>query len=145
MPANQRPQTFHLSPTPHVPNSRLPVLVYRSAIPTPSLPDSLSPAIACEIIEPNHWLKGGVFKHYPACHFHSVTHEAYAVFKGWSKIRLGRGPLDDDLDKDVVIDVSVGDVIVLPAGVAHCSVESSDDYEYVGLYPEVSFPIVRAV
>lgn len=32
----------------------------------------------------------------------------------------------------------MGDAIVLPAGVAHCSLESSTDYEYVGLYPKGS-------
>lgn len=36
-----------------------------------------------------------------------------------------------------------GDVLVLPAGTAHASVESSGDYKYIGIYPEVSnfFPL----
>lgn len=34
--------------------------------------------------------------------------------------------------------LSVGDVIVLPAGVAHCCLESEEGYEYVGLYPKGS-------
>jgi uncharacterized protein YjlB len=46
-------------------------------------------------------------------HFHSVTHECYGVFKGSSRLLLGRGPLDDEkCGKEV--DVGVGDVIVLP-------------------------------
>lgn len=118
--------------TPHVPNSPLPVLIYRSALPTDATPTSV-----CETIEPNNWLKGGVFKHYGAHHFHSVTHECYAVFRGKSTLLLGRGPLDPADDDDLVVDLKEGDAIVLPAGVAHCSLESSPDYEYVGLYPKV--------
>ncbi|KAG0646139.1 hypothetical protein D0Z07_8231 [Hyphodiscus hymeniophilus] len=64
--------------TPHVPNSALPVLVYRAALPTDATPTSV-----CETIEPNNWLKGGVFKHYGAHHFHSITHECYAGSPHW--------------------------------------------------------------
>jgi uncharacterized protein YjlB len=130
-----RPEQYFIrNSTPHVPNSSLPVLIYRSALPPDPDPDSV-----CATIEPNDWLKGGVFKHYPAHHFHSVTHECYAVFKGRSRLLLGRGPLDEESEHDLLVDLNVGDAIVLPAGVAHCSLESSDDYEYVGLYPKVRF------
>lgn len=123
-------QHFVPKSTKHVPNSLLPVLIYRSC-----LPPSPTPSTVCSTIEPNNWLKGGVFKHYPAHHFHSVTHECYAVFRGSSKLLLGRGPLDEEGGVEVV--VREGDAIVLPAGVAHCSIESSENYEYVGLYPKV--------
>lgn len=127
------PETYFLQrPTPHVPNSPLPVLVYRSALPLNPTPES-----TCELIEGNNWLEGGIFKHYPVHHFHSITHECYAVFKGCSKLLLGRGPLDPATEDDLLVDLNEGDVIVLPAGVAHCSLESSEDYEYVGLYPKV--------
>jgi uncharacterized protein YjlB len=129
------PERYYIKKsTPHVPNSPhgFPVLIYRSAVPTDATPTSV-----CKIIEPNNWLKGGVFKHYGAHHFHSVTHECYAVFKGHSKLLLGRGPLDPADEDDLVVDLKEGDAIVLPAGVAHCSLESSQDYEYVGLYPKV--------
>ncbi|KAF4634757.1 hypothetical protein G7Y89_g3345 [Cudoniella acicularis] len=128
------PEQYYIKrSTPHVPNSPLPVLVYRSVL--LSNPD---PASTCAAIEPNDWLKGGVFKHYGAHHFHSVTHECYAVFKGHSRLLLGRGPLDPEDDHDLLLDLKEGDAIVLPAGVAHCNLESSDDYEYVGLYPKGS-------
>lgn len=108
------PEKYFLTkPTPHVPNSRLPVLIYRSVILANPTPDSI-----CAAIEPNDWIKGGIFKHYPAHHFHSVTHELYAVFKGHSHLLLGRGPLDEE--SGVEVDLRVGDCIVLPAGVAHC-------------------------
>ena len=109
-------QYFIKTSTPHVPNSALPVLVYRSA-----LPDNPSAESTCARIEPNKWLKGGVFKHVGTHHFHSVTHECYAVFKGHSRLMLGRGPLDPETEDDLLLDLGVGDAIVLPAGVAHCS------------------------
>lgn len=38
----------------------------------------------------------------------------------------------------IQVDVRAGDVIVLPAGTAHSSLESYDDYRYIGVYPKVS-------
>lgn len=122
------PETYYISyPTPHVPNSALPVLIYRSVLPTNPIPESI-----CSRIQPNKWLKGGVFKHYPAHHFHSVTHECYAVFKGHSRLLLGRGPLDPETEEDVLVELKMGDAIVLPAGVAHCSTYS--DYVSMALW-----------
>ena len=189
-------------PTIHVPNSRFPALIYRSAIPLPPLPlkspsssggatdeasvstdkalVSADEALAQQTIEPNGWAYGGTFKTYWACHFHSVTHECYVVVRGGSLLRLGRGPLDGlssgegrggdaggengggrrygdadavDLrwnpsvaerevrDGDIWVWVARGDAIVLPAGVSHCSVAATRDYEYLGFYPEVCEPL----
>ncbi|KAF2091216.1 hypothetical protein K490DRAFT_54110 [Saccharata proteae CBS 121410] len=128
------PETYHFSPTPHVPNSTLPVLLYRNVLPHP--PDAAS---VQAFIEPNRWLRGGVFKTVTTHHFHSLTHECYAVFRGSSTLLLGRGPLDcADEAAATVVEVEEGDVIILPAGVAHCSLDSAHDYEYMGLYPEGS-------
>lgn len=49
----------------------------------------------------------------------------------------GVGPLDDETD-GVTFEMKAGDIAVHAAGVAHRNVESSGDYEYVGLYPKVS-------
>jgi len=128
------PECYYLKKsTAHVPNSPLPVLVYRNVLPSEPTAETTRDAI-----EPNDWLQGGVFKHYPAHHFHSVTHECYAVFKGSSRLLLGRGPLDQPDGGNVEVELGPGDAIVLPAGVAHCSIRSENDYEYVGLYPRGS-------
>lgn len=138
------PETYYITKsTPYVPNSPLPVLVYRGALTSTPTAESIK-----ALIEPNGWLQGGIFKHYPAHHFHSLTHECYAVFKGRSRLLLGKGPLDDATgdgmtdgngDRNVEVTVGVGDAIVLPAGVAHCCLESEGEYEYVGLYPKVRY------
>jgi len=130
---SNHPETYYLkTPTPHVPNSLLPVLIYRSVFPTNSTPD-----IICKQIEPNNWLRGGVFGHFAHHHFHSITHECYAVFRGYSRLLLGKGPLDESTE-GIEVDLKEGDAIVLPAGVAHCSLESGGEYGYVGLYPKGS-------
>ncbi|KAF2093368.1 hypothetical protein NA57DRAFT_61494 [Rhizodiscina lignyota] len=124
------PETFYISPTPHVPNSKFPVLVYRNVFSDPT-PDSIQ-----ESIEKNDWLTGGTWGPYKNSHFHSVTHECYAIYQGSSRLQLGKGPLDGK--GGVEVDVAKGDVIVLPAGTAHCSLSSDGGYEYMGLYPKGS-------
>jgi uncharacterized protein YjlB len=137
------PEQYHVhAPTSHVPNSRLPVLIYRSALPGSTgsdLATAATPAAAAaaarDLIERNHWFYGGTFKTYWRHHFHSVTHECYAVVRGQSRMLLGVGPLDceveDDEDegreeeggkgeaerKGVEVVVGEGDVIVLPVSV----------------------------
>jgi uncharacterized protein YjlB len=112
MPQNtlQPPEQHSLPPTTHVPNSRLPVLIYRSVLPSPQTPESVR-----TFIESNLWKQEGpVWGHYPAHHFHSVTHECYAVIKGSSRLLLGRGPLEDETESGQEVDLGAGDVIVLP-------------------------------
>lgn len=137
------PEQYHVhAPTSHVPNSRLPVLIYRSALPRGTGSDlttaaSAAAATARDLIERNHWFYGGTFKTYWRHHFHSVTHECYAVIRGQSRMLLGVGPLDcevEDEDEDegreeeegekggaerrgVEVVVGEGDVIVLPVSV----------------------------
>jgi uncharacterized protein YjlB len=79
---------------------------------------------------------GGVFAHFPNYHFHSVTHECFAVVKGSGTVLLGKGPLDKG-ERGIEVDLRPGDVVVLPAGVAHYILDSDTDYSYVGLYPKV--------
>ena len=104
----QEPETYYLTPTTHVPNSPLPVLVYRNVLQGENGEESMK-----QKIESNKWMSGGSFKHWPAHHFHSVTHECYAAFKGSSRMLLGRGPLDG-IDGGAEVEMYAGDIIVLP-------------------------------
>ena len=56
------------------------------------------------------------------------------IFQGHSRLLLGK--IEDG--KGLEVDVQAGDVIVLPAGTAHSSLDSSPNYRYVGVYPQVS-------
>jgi uncharacterized protein YjlB len=109
--ASTNPETYYLPPTVHVPNSPLPTLVYRNVLGE----DDLTAVSTRDVMEKNHWMQGGVFKTYKAHHFHSVTHECYAVFKGKSTLLLGVGPTDEE--KGVQVNVETGDIIVLPVSI----------------------------
>lgn len=107
------PETFYVKPTPHVPNSRLPVVVYRGAL------KDTSPENILATIEPNGWLKGGQWKTFKTVHFHSNTHECYGIIKGSSTYRLGKSSVDADYDEDgnpngTTFFAQAGDVFVLP-------------------------------
>jgi uncharacterized protein YjlB len=78
--SSQQPELYWAKPTPHCPNSKLPILVYRNV-----LPEDLGIESTTKAFEANDWVRGGVFKHYPAAHFHSNTHECYAAIKGTTK------------------------------------------------------------
>lgn len=68
---------------------------------------------------------GGVYDWH---HFHARTHEVLGCSQGNAVLRLGG---KDGAD----IAVGAGDVIVIPAGLAHCRVTASDDFRVVGAYP----------
>ncbi|KIM93785.1 hypothetical protein OIDMADRAFT_61419 [Oidiodendron maius Zn] len=123
------PEQYHLKPTPHVPNSDLPVLVYRNVLPKPYEEDSAS-----HFLEANNWEKRGTWGTIKIRHFHPNSHECYGIFRGQSVLLLGEG--HSDASGGERISVSAGDVVVLPAGTAHSSVTSTDDYRYVGVYPK---------
>lgn len=94
-------------------------------------------------------------------HFHPNTHECYgsfrdgalsahphdhtskkyltaipAVLQGKSRLVLGR-ERHETATGGVEVDVSAGDVVVVPAGVSHRSLSAEGEYRYIGVYPEV--------
>ncbi|KAF9883610.1 hypothetical protein FE257_003117 [Aspergillus nanangensis] len=70
-------------------------------------------------------------------HFHPNSHECYGAFQGSSTLLLGAAAGDGN-ETGLKITVRAGDVLVLPAGTAHSSVDSQGDYRYVGVYPQAS-------
>lgn len=107
-----------------IPNSRLPLLVYRQAVP--------ADAAAIErLFAANRWppaWRNGVHAFH---HFHSTAHEVLGVARGEVSVLFG-GPAG------TVLTVRAGDVIVVPAGVAHCNQGQSGDLLIVGAYPDNS-------
>jgi uncharacterized protein YjlB len=72
----------------------------------------------------NAW-RGGVFQFH---HYHSITHEVIGVYQGESILQFGG-------DGGESIYVQAGDVIVIPAGVAHKNLGSNVGFQVVGAYP----------
>ena len=110
-----------------VPNSALPLLVYRAAL------DDRSAGAVQDLFARHGWGGGwvnGVFSHH---HYHSTAHEVLGVVSGWAEVLFG-GPGGERLR------VEAGDVVVVPAGVAHCNVGQGGGFACVGAYPAGQHP-----
>src|ERR1043165_3316028 len=109
------------------PNSRLPVLIYRGVLAPPD-------AAAFErMFDANDWSpawRNGLFSVH---HYHSTAHEVLGIYGGQVTARLG-GP------RGATVTLVAGDVVVIPAGVAHKNDGASPDFRAVGAYPAGTAP-----
>jgi uncharacterized protein YjlB len=108
-------------------NPRLPFVLYRDAIDLSGTPD---PEEVIEKVFRSHgwgdmW-RNGIF---PYVHYHSMIHEGLGVARGRAKVRFGGAKGQD-------IDLSQGDVVVLPAGTGHQGLWASPDLMVIGCYPK---------
>ncbi|MBV9337774.1 MAG: cupin domain-containing protein [Solirubrobacterales bacterium] len=107
-----------------IPNSSLPVVLYRGA-----LADSAGAAAYQKLFAGHRWLgawRDGIF---PFHHFHSTAHEVLGIAAGEAEVMLG-GPQGRRFQ------LRRGDVVVLPAGTGHCNLGSSAGLLVVGAYPD---------
>src|SRR6266508_276300 len=65
---------------------------------------------------------------YPYVHYHSMTHEAMGVARGRVKARFGG-------DQGQELELSAGDVAILPAGTGHQCLWASPNLMVFGAYP----------
>jgi uncharacterized protein YjlB len=120
------PQLFRFRDDGETPNNRLPLVVYRSAL---RLDEAYDPAAVFEATFARHgWREAWRDGIYDFLHFHSATHEVLGFARGRVTIEFGgrRGR---------TLTLNAGDVAVLPAGIGHRRVASSDDLLVVGAYP----------
>ncbi|KAK1837965.1 cupin domain-containing protein [Colletotrichum chrysophilum] len=155
-----QPETYFVKRTEHCPNSDFPVLVYRGVLGTG---DELDEDEVSEKLQQYGWVKKGTWGTITLKHFHPNTHECYGshssfsldtfkvsltelhpgIFQGRSELVFGEGG-SDPAGSGVRCWVRPGDVVVVPAGVAHASVADEKaapgekEYRYVGVYPEES-------
>jgi len=122
----KQPQQYILHDDGTFPNSKLPVLHYKGIL---RLPVFFPAAAVRRLFRKNGWTnnwRDGVFTYH---HYHSNTHEALAVCKGSTVLQLGG-------EKGEMVKLEKGDVIIIPAGVAHRNLGKERDIICVGGYPE---------
>ncbi len=115
-----------LAPHGGIPNNpQCPLLVYPGAVAI----EGVDPAVRFEdLFEANDWppaWRDGVF---PFHHFHSSAHEVLGVYSGRVTVLFGG-------EQGVQVQAGPGDVIVVPAGVAHKRVARQGNLGVVGAYP----------
>jgi uncharacterized protein YjlB len=122
---SSKTQHFRLKDDGKFPNSKLQAVLYKGILDL----NVIFPAAAVrQLFRSNNWKnfwKSGIFEYH---HYHSVTHEAIAVIKGKTILQLG-GP------KGKKITIEKGDVLIIPAGVAHKNLKAENDVSCIGAYP----------
>lgn len=125
------PKTYRLAPNGPFPNNpHLPLLLYPQVV---TLKDKDPAAVFETRFQIHNWggtWRNGVFTFH---HYHSTAHEVLGVYRGEAHIRLG-GP------RGVDVRILAGDVVVIPAGVAHQKRLSSSGFAVVGAYPRGQSP-----
>lgn len=107
-------------------NGLLPLLVYSQAL---ELPPKGAGLIVEEVFESNGWTNSWQDGVYAYHHYHSTAHEVMGVFQGSARIQFG-GP------NGIALLLEKGDVVIIPAGVAHKSIDVYDNFMCVGAYPK---------
>ncbi len=100
-------EIHYIAPTPYVPNSQLPIVIYRNVIPDPDDHDGIA-----DLLRGNGYRVDGFYGCYDTPHYHTNTVECYAFVHGHTSIRLGQGPRDADVGN--VFSLRKGDVFVQP-------------------------------
>ena len=108
-----------------VPNSKLPVLLYRALLPSHT-------AHKAKTFRKHFSIAGwkGMWTDtiYDYTHFHSNAHEVLGIAEG--KVTLRLGGEDGSLFR-----LKAGDMLVLPAGIGHRRVGEDEGLKVVGAYP----------
>jgi len=109
------------------PNSKRPLLIYKNACQL-GKQKRKSVQLLQKIFNKNNWKNSWSDGIYSFHHYHSNTHECMAIASGEAWVIFG-GP------KGKRLLLEKGDVIIIPAGLAHKSSKISADFLCVGAYP----------
>ncbi|MGX7744845.1 hypothetical protein [Rhodopseudomonas parapalustris] len=108
-----------------IPNNPMPLLLYKRAVDIAGG----NPEQAIEdLFEGNGWgdrWRNGIYDYH---HYHATVHEALGVARGRALVLFGG-------EQGEAIELTPGDVAVLPAGTGHKCLFASHDFSIVGAYP----------
>lgn len=117
-------ESYRFADDGRIPNSVLPLLVYRRALTGDWLAAAFERRFAA-----NDWRRAWRNGIYDFHHFHSISHEVLGIAAGEALVRFGG-------EHGRSVTVAVGDVVAIPAGVGHRLERGSRDLLVVGAYPE---------
>ena len=119
------PLTFVFADDGLVPNNPIPFLVYQAAVDVAN--DHPEKTIE-GLFGANGW--GAMWRNgvYDYLHYHATVHEVLGVARGHARVRFGG-------DRGKELEISAGDVAILPAGTGHQCLSASRDFSVVGAYP----------
>lgn len=103
-------------------NPTLPLVVYSGVI-------QGNAATYRAMYQRNKW--GGIWLNgvYRFHHFHSTAHEVLGCVSGRARIQFGG-------ENGEILEVTAGDMVVIPAGVGHYNTgDQSEDFQIMGAYP----------
>lgn len=118
-------ETFAFAPDGDIPNNRLPLLLYRNA-----LPRDLRAAGGCQaLFARNDWGGNWVDGIFDYWHFHVTGHEVLGCVAGAAEVGFGG-------DRGAALTFGAGDVVVIPGGVGHKRLgDKRGGFTVVGGYP----------
>ncbi|GAO43083.1 cupin domain-containing protein [Flavihumibacter petaseus] len=119
------PELYYIEGDEQFPGNPLPVLHYRDVL---NIPWWFPATRVKQLFRQHGWSNNWTNGIYTYAHYHSNTHEVMAVIKGSTVIWLGG-------EEGVTVDLIKGDVLVIPAGVAHLNLGKEKDVICVGGYP----------
>jgi uncharacterized protein YjlB len=108
------------------PNSSLPVLFYKGVL---DLPKLFAAAYVKRLFKKHNWSNSWVYGIFEYHHYHSITHEVLGAIDGETKMKLGG-------NKGITLTLGKGDVLIIPAGVAHKNLGRESQVKCVGAYPQ---------
>jgi uncharacterized protein YjlB len=98
--------------------------VYEGAF---KLPAHDPAAVIEQVFAANEWTGSWRNGIYPFHHYHSKTHEVLGVFSGSAMVQFGG-------QHGITQSLRAGDVVIIPAGVAHKNLGASANFGVVGAY-----------
>jgi uncharacterized protein YjlB len=108
-----------------VPNNPVPFLVYKGAV---DVKNGHPEKTIEKLFGANGW--GAMWRNgvYDYLHYHATVHEVLGVARGHARVQFGG-------DHGRALEISAGDVAILPAGTGHQLISASKDFCVVGAYP----------
>jgi len=107
-------------------NNQLPVIIYHQVFERKTVS-------ACQwedLFKKNHFGNSWRDGIYPFHHYHSTAHEVLGCYAGRARVRLGGD--NEQVRRDV--ELTAGDCVLIPIGVAHKNLDENSDLALVGAY-----------